>query len=229
MELSPPAVRVLGSLIEKALATPQSYPLSLNALGSATNQSTNRDPVVDYDEAGLRAALQELSNLDLVSAVYANRSHTPKYAQALDAYLEIGDPEIAVLGVLMLRGPQTLGELRQRTERLSPFAELRHVQSVLESLRDHRYGALAAEVPRQPGQKEGRWCHLLGATGTAIAAAGDSADGHTIPVGAAGRSAVTGESADARITELAAEVEALRDDVETLQHELDRLRRFVGA
>lgn len=228
MDLSPPALRVLGSLIEKALATPQSYPLSLNALGSATNQSTNREPVVDYDESTLRTALQELTGLDLVSAVYANRSNTPKYAQALDAYLELGDPEIAVLAVLMLRGPQTVGELRQRSERLSGFEDLTQVQVVLESLRDHAFGALTAEVPRQPGQKEGRWCHLLGDHGHVLGAGAPDPEamGNS---GEAPRDRMGGGAADERISTLTEEVESLRDDVETLQIELERLRRFVGA
>jgi len=218
MELSPPAQRVLGALIEKELATPNGYPLSLNALRNATNQSTNRDPVTDYDEPVLREALTELSGGDLVVTRYAHGSNTPKYAHTLDDHLELDTSGVSLLAVLMLRGPQTVGELRTRTERLHRFPELSDVHEALERLRTHPFGALVAEVPRQPGQKEGRWCHLLGGE---AAPAAPAADGPP--------AAASAPIDDGRVAALQQEVAELRDDVETLQLELERLRRFVGA
>jgi uncharacterized protein YceH (UPF0502 family) len=162
MQLSATAQRVLGSLIEKEMATPQSYPLSLNALTAAANQSTNRDPVTAHPEDEIAAAVRELSGQGLLRAAYARRSSTPKYEHQLGAHLEIGPAELAVLAVLLLRGPQTAGELRQRTDRLHPFGGLGEVQQVLDRLAAHHFGALVEEQPRQPGQKEVRWHHLLG-------------------------------------------------------------------
>lgn len=228
MQLSAPALRVLGALVEKHLATPQSYPLSLNALRTATNQSTNRDPVVDYDEQTCRTALEELRDHDLVRTVYASRSNTPKYAHALGEYLDIGDDAVALLAVLALRGPQTLGELRQRTERLHAFDSTEAVAAGLEALREHPLHPLVAEVPRQPGQKEGRWRHLLGAgdadDGVPSAGAGPApavSPGPTAPAAAA-------PADEDGLAALREEVADLRDEVETLQVEVERLRRLVG-
>ena len=241
MELTPPALRVLGALIEKELATPQGYPLSLNALRTACNQTTNRDPVVDYDEATVRAALDELSALDLVSAAYAARSNTPKYAHQLADYLEVGTDAVALLGVLMLRGPQTVGELRQRTDRLHAFADLGEVHRVLADLQHHPLQPLTAEVPRQPGQKEGRWRHLLGgaagpdALGTdGLGADGLGADGlgaHVRTAPAAGAHPAAGAGSAAATGEVAAlreEVAELRDEVATLVMEIEQLRRRIS-
>ncbi len=235
MELTPPALRVLGALIEKELATPQGYPLSLNALRTACNQTTNRDPVVDYDEATVRAALDELSALDLVSAAYAARSNTPKYAHQLADYLEVGTDAVALLGVLMLRGPQTVGELRQRTDRLHAFADLGEVHRVLADLQHHPLQPLTAEVPRQPGQKEGRWRHLLGgAPGPdALGADGLGDDGlgaHVPPAPAAGGhpAAGAGSAATGEVAALREEVAELRDEVATLVIEIEQLRRRIS-
>lgn len=219
MELSPPALRVLGALIEKALATPKGYPLSLNALRTATNQSTNRDPVVDYNDIVVRDALKELKDGDLVVTRYASGSNVPKYAHTLDDHLELDTAGVALLGVLMLRGPQTVGELRQRTERLHRFEELGDVHAALDALRDHPFGALVAEVPRQPGQKEDRWHHLLG---------DGEEPAHVVAPAAPARSASSGASPE-ELAALQAQVSELRDDVATLRAELERIRRFVGA
>jgi uncharacterized protein YceH (UPF0502 family) len=162
MQLTAAAQRVLGSLIEKEMATPQGYPLSLNALTAAANQATNREPVTAYAEQDVAAAVRELSGQGLVRAAYARRSSTPKYEHQLGAHLEIGPAELAVLAVLLLRGPQTVGELRQRTDRLHGFGGLGEVQEVLDRLAGHHFGALVEEHPRRPGQKEVRWHHLLG-------------------------------------------------------------------
>lgn len=215
MQLSDTAQRVLGSLIEKALATPQAYPLSVNALRAACNQTTGRDPLTGLDEGQVGEGLRELSAGSLVKAAYARRSSTPRYEHLLDAHLEIGDDAVAVLGVLLLRGPQTVGELRQRTERLHAFAELGHVQQVLEGLAGHPFGALVEELARQPGRKEARWQHLLGVDAEAAPAAEPGVGG-------------VDEAARDELVQLRTIMADLQAEVTGLQAELERLRRFVG-
>ena len=177
MELTAAGQRVLGCLVEKALATPQQYPLSLNALRAACNQATGRDPVVDYDDEDVRAGLDDLKAHQLVRTEYARGSHTPKSAHRLAEQLDVDDAQMAVLALLLLRGPQTVGELRSRADRMHGFASLELVEAVLQSLATHRFGPLVALQDRQPGQKEARWAHQLGApvpepTGTAAGGAG---------------------------------------------------------
>jgi uncharacterized protein YceH (UPF0502 family) len=171
VELSAAGQRVLGCLVEKAMATPQQYPLSLNALRTACNQTTGRQPVVDYDDEDVRAGLDELKHLQLVRTEYARGSRTPKTAHRLDEQLDLDDGQMAVLALLLLRGPQTVGELRSRSDRMHAFASLELVEAVLESLAAHRFGALAELQERRAGQKEARWVHRLGPA--------DAADGAT--------------------------------------------------
>lgn len=169
MELTPPGQRVLGCLVEKAMATPQQYPLSLNALRTACNQTTGRDPVVDYEDDDVRAGLDDLKSHELVRTEYARGSRTPKSAHRLDEQLDLDDAQMAVLAVLLLRGPQTVGELRTRSERMHGFSSLELVEAVLQSLASHRFGPLVALQERRPGQKEARWAHLLGPAPSAAA------------------------------------------------------------
>lgn len=221
MQLSDLAQRILGSLIEKAMATPQAYPLSVNALVAACNQTTGRDPVTEYDAEQVAGGLRELSGQSLVRAAYARRSSTPKYEHTLDDHLEIDDPSVAVLAVLLLRGPQTVGELRQRTDRLHHFAELGEVQAVLEGLAAHPFGALVEELPRQPGHKEARWRHLLGGEQPGDATGSQSS--------AAGTAEAVDEEARAEVVQLGVALAELQGQVSALREELDRIRRFVGA
>jgi uncharacterized protein YceH (UPF0502 family) len=146
-------LRVLGSLIEKQRTTPDAYPLSLNALRLACNQSSSRDPVAEYDEPTIRAALERLSRKGWVRLASGRGSRAVKYRHLFDEALGLPDPELALLAVLMLRGPQTLGELRQRTERLYAFHSLEDVERTLRALIDRQ---LVAELPRR------RYGHLLG-------------------------------------------------------------------
>lgn len=204
MELSPTGQRVLGCLVEKALATPQQYPLSLNALRTACNQTTGRDPVVDYDEDDVRAGLDDLKTQQLVRTEYARGSRTPKSAHRLDEQLDIDDAQMAVLALLLLRGPQTVGELRSRSERMHAFASLELLEAVLQSLAAHRFGALVALQERRPGQKEARWAHLLGSGAAAAPSPSDDA-------GATGRhrafhDAVLAQDWDTAIAQLAEDV-----------------------
>ena len=150
---------MLGCLIEKQRTTPDVYPLTLNALRAACNQTTNRDPVVDYDEPAIRAALAGLSDRRWVRLASGPGSRTAKYRHLLDDALGLDAAGIALLCVLMLRGPQTPGELKQRTERLQRFDSLDGVERALDGLIER---GLAVHLQRRPGQKESRYAHLLG-------------------------------------------------------------------
>ena len=159
MEPDAVEIRVLGCLIEKQRATPDAYPLSLNALRLACNQATSRDPVVAYEDGEIRAALQRLARRGWTRLASGAGSRAPKYRQLFDQALGLGQDEVALLAVLMLRGPQTPGELKQRAERLHAFADLAAVQATLERLiaRGH-----VEQLPRRPGQREERYAQLLG-------------------------------------------------------------------
>jgi uncharacterized protein len=164
--MGPVELRVLGCLLEKQRTTPDAYPLSLNALRLACNQSTNRDPVVDYDEPTIRGALAELSRRGWTRLVSRAGSRTAKYRQLFDEALGLGDADVAVLTVLMLRGPQTPGELKQRTERLHRFASADDLAQTLAALADRE---LAVRQPRRPGERDDRFVHLLGGEGGDVA------------------------------------------------------------
>ena len=152
-------IRVLGCLVEKQRTTPDQYPLSLNGLRLACNQATNRDPVVSYDETEIRAALDRLSRRGWVRLASGPGSRVAKYRHLLDDALGRVPSQIALLAVLMLRGPQTPGELKQRVERLYPYGTIEDVEQALEALAD---AELAQKLPRRPGQSQDRWRQLLG-------------------------------------------------------------------
>jgi uncharacterized protein YceH (UPF0502 family) len=158
-ELTPPEQRVLGCLIEKRFTTPDQYPLSLNSLRLACNQSTNREPVSDYDEAAVRDAAQRLTRYGLVRLASGHGSRATKYRHLADETLGLSREQLAVLAVLLLRGPQTPGELRQRTERMARLDSPAEAERILEVLIDRGY---ASRLPRRPGQKEERFAQLLG-------------------------------------------------------------------
>ncbi len=170
MHLDPIQLRVLGSLIEKEITTPENYPLSLNALINACNQRSSRDPVLDLTEDEVRQALHSLEDLTLVTTVRDAR--VPKYEHRIRTVLNLRRDETAVLCLLMLRGPQTPGELRSRADRLYTFDDLAAVQSTLERLANRPLtpetggetptGPLTTMLPRQPGSREARYAHLLG-------------------------------------------------------------------
>ncbi len=149
-------VRILGSLLEKEITTPEYYPLSLNALLNACNQKSNRDPVVHWDEDMLDRALYTLREKGLLASITGAGSRVPKYGHRISEKLNLGRRELAILCELMLRGPQTLGELRTRAERMHPFGDLAEVESVLDHMPE-----LVTKLPRRPGEKEARFAHLL--------------------------------------------------------------------
>jgi uncharacterized protein YceH (UPF0502 family) len=185
-------LRVLGCLIEKQRTTPDVYPLSLNALRAACNQTTNRDPVVEYDEETVRSALRRLEQRRWVRLASGRGSRAAKFRHLLDEALGVGDPELALLAVLMLRGDQTVGELKARAERLHPFPSLAEVHETLDRLIQRE---LVVRLPRAPGQKEERYRQLLGGEEELRPAPADVA-----PAG----------DLEARVERLEAEVAALR-------------------
>ncbi len=193
-ELTSEEVRTLGALVDKQRTTPDQYPLSLNALRLACNQSTNRDPVVEFDEATIREALERLSRRRWVRLASGAGSRATKYRHLLDEALDLSAPEVAVLAVLMLRGPQTPGELRARTERLHRFEASDELRDTLERLRERE---LVAGVGRQPGQKEERYAHVLDDGGVTEA-----------------RAAAPASSLEERVALLEAEVEMLKNTVQ---------------
>jgi uncharacterized protein len=158
-ELNPVEARILGSLIEKDLTTPEYYPLSLNALLNACNQKSSRDPVVNFDESTVEQGCDSLRAKGLVLVHTGSRA--TKYSHRLSERLNLGRRELPLLCVLMLRGPQTLGELRTRCERMREFNDLDEVERALLHLADLESGAMTKRMPPQPGMKEQRWAHLL--------------------------------------------------------------------
>ena len=158
-DLSPEEVRVLGCLLEKQRTTPDTYPLTLNALRAACNQSTNREPVVAYDEETIRDALDRLGRRRFTRLTSYHGSRAAKFRHLLDEALQIGPEQQAVLAVMMLRGPQTPGELLQRTERLHRFPDMTALHAVIAGLPERE---LVARYDRRPGQREDRYGHLLG-------------------------------------------------------------------
>ena len=154
-------VRVLGSLIEKERTTPEHYPLSLNALTNACNQSSNRDPIVQYDEATVADAIESLRRRSLVRAMQQSGSRVTKYRQLMGETIGLVARQTAVLCVLMLRGPQTVAELRTRASRLAELESLEDVEAVLDGLIARHPSPIVVRLPRRPGQKEVRYAHLL--------------------------------------------------------------------
>jgi uncharacterized protein YceH (UPF0502 family) len=153
-------VRVLGSLIEKEITTPDNYPLTLNALTAACNQTSNRDPVLELDEATVLKSLDDLGRRSLARAVHRSDSRAKRYRHNMSESLKLHAAEIAVMCVLMLRGAQTAGEIRTRTARLFDFPDLAHVDITLQALMTLP-APLVAQLPRRAGQKEVRYAHLL--------------------------------------------------------------------
>lgn len=216
-------VRVLGSLIEKDITTPEYYPLSLNALMNACNQKSNRDPVMQLDEDAVRDALEGLQQQRMAGPARGADSRVTKYEQRLQEVFNFTRAETAVLCVLLLRGPQTPGELRGRTERLFHFETLDDVQSALQKLMQ-REPPLAKVLPRQPGTKESRYVHLL-AGDVVEAAAVDATQTHTFAKSAN----VWGTQLDSgdgeRVARLEEEVAELRREVSEIKDQLERFRR----
>src|SRR5438270_10376254 len=207
-------VRVLGSLIEKDITTPDYYPLSLNALVNACNQKNNRDPLMTLDEAAVRDALSTLQEKRMAGPASGADSRVTKYEHRLQEVFNFDRREIAVVCVLLLRGPQTPGELRGRTERMYRFETLDDVQSALQKLME-RQPSLVRVLPRQPGTKESRYLHLF---------SGDVA-AEDAPAPAIHTSRPSGDLLQARISMLENEVSSLRTEIAELRGELAEFKR----
>jgi uncharacterized protein YceH (UPF0502 family) len=204
VDLTPAEIRVLGCLVEKQRLTPDAYPLSLNTLRLATNQSTSRDPVVDYDEPTIRDALDRLYRRRY-ARLASTSGRTTKYRHLLDDALGLAPGELAVLTVLMLRGSQTPGELRQRTDRMHRFADAADVQAALDGLVERE---LAARLDRRPGQKEERYAHRLGEDAPPATLTAAEVPAPPVPAPAPDEDRL--ERIEAQLAELRAEVSSLR-------------------
>ena len=211
---------MLGALVEKGLATPQQYPLTINALQAACNQTSNREPVVSYDETTVLGALHELKDQKLVRFVLPSHGRSVvRYREVLNEALGLDAQQTAILAVLLLRGPQTVGELRVRTERMAKFDSLDDIQHQLEFL-GSREEPLARNVGRRPGQKEERWATPLDPAGTSV----DPDAPERAGTGAASAPA----PADA-FDDLRSELAELRVEVADLRHEVQELRESLGG
>ena len=225
MEPDAVEIRVLGCLIEKQRTTPDVYPLTLNALRLACNQSTNREPVVDYDDAVIRAAIDRLVQRRWATlASWANR-RTMKYRHTLDRALGLNAEEIALAGILMLRGPQTPGELRARSERLHRFGDADELQAALDRLMKRE---LVRRLDRRPGQREERYEQLLGAAPLDEDPAEPAAPVAATPPAARASEPAPSPSASPG-HDLAGRVERLERELAELRADVSRLRRELGA
>lgn len=205
--------RVLGSLVEKQLTTPEYYPMTLNALVNACNQKNNREPVVHYDEPTVSQCLETLRDRNLVYVFYGSTSRVPKYKHMLPSVYELEPSETAVMDVMLLRGPQTLGELRTRTERLYTFSGLGEIQETLDGLA-RRDDPLVVKLPVQPGQKEARFAHLLSG----------EIDLEALAAAQASRPS-RGGADNERVEKLEEEVATLRSEVESLKETFEQFRK----
>ena len=204
MNFTPVQTRIVGCLIEKEMATPDNYPLTMNALLAACNQTSNRTPVTKLDEPTVSNGLANLRAMNVVRIVYSRSNRADKYRHVLGEMLALEPEHLAVLAVLMLRGPQTASELRLRTERLYPFADQEEVDDALRRLAG-RDEPLVARLERRPGQKENRWAHLLGGD-LAEALAGDDDEPEVRPPPRADRLAALEDA----VAELRADLERLQ-------------------
>jgi len=220
-DLSAEEIRVLGSLVEKAATTPEQYPLSVNALRNACNQKSSRDPVMDLDESSVREAITSLTRRGLVKMGSGYGGRVSKYAHRFGeaaSGLALGADEVAVLGVLFLRGAQTPGELRARTQRLHEFADTAAVEAVLDRLQQHAEGPLVRRLERQPGKREHRYVHCFGARL-------EPSETETAIVGSAPVPSPAPEPAG---DDLEARVAALERELNEVRRRLDRLTGGTG-
>jgi uncharacterized protein len=201
-------IRVVACLVEKQRTTPDQYPLTLNALRLACNQSTNRDPVVDYDESTIRSALDRLGRRKWTTLASWSTARSVKYKHLLDAALGLGDAQLALVCVLMLRGPQTPGELRQRTERIHAFDSGEQLERILDELVERE---LAVALPRRPGERGQRYAHRLAEVEEQQASEATPAAAAPSPVD---------DGLAPRLERLEAEVAALRDQLQALREQL---------
>jgi len=201
--------RIVGALVEKQLTTPEYYPLTMNALIAACNQKTNREPVVSFDEPTVARSLEDLRDKNIVYVFYGSTSRVPKYKHMLPQVYELEPSETAVLCVLMLRGPQTIGEIKERTGRLYDFRDLNDVNETLESL-TKRDEPLIVKLERAPGQKEARYAHLLSGEVTS----------YTPP-----ERVSRGTANDERLEKLEQELESVKSELSAFRQEFEDFKK----
>ena len=204
-------VRVLGALMEKDMTTPEYYPLSLNALVNACNQKNNRDPVVHYGPEEVEDALESLRRRQLVLKTTGREVRVPKYSHRASETLDLGNRELAVMCVLLLRGPQTIGEIKDRTERMYAFDDLGSVETTLRKLMERQPEAFAAKLEHLPGARDPRYAQLLA--------------GEPQATPAAAAHSTSASSSPSRVDRLESELAALRSEVEELRRVIDDFRR----
>ena len=213
IELSPLEARVIGCLIEKQITTPDHYPLSLNALVNACNQKSNRDPLMEVDERTVQDTLDQLARKHFVIEKSGFGSRVPKYQHRFCnteyGTLKLTPQELAIVCELLVRGPQTPGELRTRASRMAPFSEVGQVEAALESLRTREDGPFVVRLPREPGRRDSRWAHLFSGA-VAVAAIEEEPQA----VGVSGVAA-----------EMPSRLERLEEQVRRLHEELEDLKR----
>ncbi len=210
VELTPYEARILGCLIEKQITTPEYYPLTLRSLAAACNQKSNRNPVVDYDEKTVVRGLDGLREGKLVWMVHTAGSRVPKYQHRFDEMFALDPPATAIVCLLLLRGPQTPGEINSRSGRLHSFATIAEVERALYRLSAREEGPLVVQLPRQPGRKEPRWMHLLSGTPE---------------IGREESAAPPPEQARMEVAAETERYETLKEEFEALKQELEQLRR----
>ena len=221
IQLTAEEARVLGSLVEKAITTPDYYPLSLNALVNACNQSSNRDPVVAYGEPTVLRALESLRGRKLAFIFEGAASRVAKYGQKFSETLGLSQSETAALVILMLRGPQTVGEIRGRSGRLFEFGSIGEVESTLQALAARSPQPLVVRLPRQSGFKESRYAHLLAGPPEIASPAATDGAGAAVPAGAGAAAPALPLEGDA--------MARLQQEIERLRHEVAELRAQFAA
>jgi uncharacterized protein YceH (UPF0502 family) len=213
IELSPLEARVIGCLIEKQITTPDHYPLSLNALVNACNQKSNRDPLMEVDEPTIQASVDQLARKHFVVEKSGFGSRVPKYQHRFCnteyGTLKLTPQELAIVCELLVRGPQTPGELRTRASRMAPFSEVGQVEAALESLRTREDGPFVVRLPREPGRRDSRWAHLF--SGAVAIPAIEEEPQAVAPSGVA--------------AELPSRLDRLEEQVQRLHEELEDLKR----
>jgi uncharacterized protein len=216
VELSPIEARVVGCLIEKQITTPDQYPLSLNALVNACNQKSNRDPVMSTDEAAIQTTLDQLIRKHLVIEKSGFGSRVPKYQHRFCntefGPLKFTPQELAIVCELLVRGPQTPGELRTRAARMAPFSDVARIETALESLSSREDGPFVVRLPREPGRRDSRYAHLFSGAVTIPALTEDPSTG----------SSVVSAPAPSRLERLEKEVQQLKEELNDIKARLSR-------
>ena len=212
-------LRALGALVEKQIATPDYYPMTLNALVNACNQKNHRDPVVSYDETIVAKALDSLREKNLAYVFHGSEARAPKYGHLFPKAFDLSEAETPLMCVLILRGPQTSGELRSRTQHLRSFGSLAEVETLLQGL-SLREEPLIVKLPRQPGSRESRFAHLLGGP---VEMEQSEAPPHLAP------SVLQRHSENDKIAKLEEEIASLRMELSDLKQQFAELKRELGG